>query len=233
MKVLFTTNNKSKKDFYETGFKMHNNDINFVSINDPSLSDKVKFEVTNDGEVINDKDLDMVMVSVNESLYIDGLTDDKQPGVNYKYDYIKGEDGSITKSLLNDNDMVSKYQGIVEGLGGMANAKFIDNVTISYKGNVIKNFDVEKSAVFTSNASKVIKKGQPLNSITLIPEFGDIHYSECDDAEEELLFETRDQKVLKKIAKEVSDIELFNINDNTNDNNNSTNDFLGNEVSNN
>ncbi|MCQ2911486.1 MAG: hypothetical protein MJ244_04775 [Clostridia bacterium] len=230
MKILFTTNDKSKKDFYETGFKLKSKDIKFVSINDPSISDKVKFEVKNDGSIDDaisfSNNLDMVTVSVNESLYIEGLSEDNQPGANYKMVSVLNSDGIMESKELSDSEAVSYYANIVEGLGGTASAKLIDNVNICYKGNVIKSFDVTKDAVLTSNASKVIKKGYPLNSITLIPEFGDIHYSECDENEEELLFETRDKNVLKKIAKEIEDIDIIN---NELDN---TKDFLNNEVSN-
>lgn len=206
---------------------MTNKDIKFVSVFDPSLADKVKFEVKNDGTIDAlscSKASDMITVSVNESLYIDGLDDSHQPGSNYKNVTVTNDEGISFNKELTDAEAVEYYANIVKGLGGTADARIIDNVNICYQGNVLKTFDVEKKAVLTSNASKVIKKGQPLNSITLIPEFGDIHASECDENEEELLFETRDKYVLKKIAKEVEQINILK-----NDNNE---DFLNNEVSN-
>lgn len=235
MQVLFTTNNKSKFGFYEAGFNMADESskmFNFISKNDPSLQDKVKFEVKMDDEKDAEsysKELDMLTVNVNESLYIEGLNEKNQPGKYYKMLKTQNEDGTYSYKDAKDEDLINHYAQIVEELGGTCNAKFVDHVSVCYKGKVIKKFNVENDAVFTSNASKVIKKGNPLSSITLIPEFGDIHKSECDDNEEELLFETRDKKALKKIAKEVKEV-IETLNNNNNDNNDDNKDFLHNKV---
>lgn len=224
MKVFFDTNDKSKKDFYEYGFKMGNKDIECFSIKDEELVNKMKFKVTmDDFEEENDSN-DYLTVSIKESLFIDGLSDENQPGALYNMPKILFDDISEEKKV-SDLDVVNYYASVVEKLGGSANAKFIDEVTISYRGKEIKKFAIENEATFTSKASKVIKKGNPLKSLMLIPEFGDIHFSECDDSDREILYETRDKKNLKIIAKEIEEVKRI-----YDDMNSKEKDFLNNEI---
>lgn len=224
MKVLFTNTDKSKQLFYKQGFDLLEDKHEFVAMN-KSIKGKMKFEVTEDTDAddairYSSEDPEALTVSVTEGLYIDGLDEDRQPGINYKMPFI-GKAGQVPT----DEDIANYYAGIVKDLGGTANAKLVDNVTVAYKGNVIKEFKVENPATLTSKVSKTISKGNPLYSITLIPEFGDIHRSECDNMEVEFLHETRDAKVLKKIASEFETITK-GIEERSKD----EKDFLGNEV---
>lgn len=205
MKVLFTNTDKSKQSFYKQGFDLTGDKHEFVGLN-KVVKGKMKFEVTEDTDAddairFSSEDPEALTVSVKEGLYIDGLSDDAQPGENYKMPFI-GTAGSVPT----DEDIANYYAGIVKELGGEASAKLVDSVTVAYKGNIIKEFQVENKVALTSKVSKTISKGNPLYSITLIPEFGDIHRSECDAAEVEFLHETRDAKILKKIAGEFETI---------------------------
>lgn len=195
MQIVFESDNNSKREIYEQGFKMSLDKVNFVSKNDA---------INNNVNIDNN-----LTVEVAEELYIEGLDDASQPKANYKMIKELDENGIERYVNASDEKVIGYYKDIVSKLGGTANAKFIDNVKIGYKGKTIKEFKVENPAVFSSSSSKVIKKGSPLSSITLIPEFGDIYKSECDDSDEELLFETRDKKTINKIAKEVEELNDF------------------------
>lgn len=208
MNILFTNDDDNKKNLYELGFKMNFEDAKCVNLSEAGIKNKVKFEVSNLDEkeraVEYSKLCDYLTVSVKESLYIDGLPEAKQPGTSFKMIAIDNEDS--IKSNLTNIDIASHYAEIVKQLGGSANAKWVDDVTIAYKGKVVKSFKVENNAVLTSKISKNIDKSNPINSITLIPEFGDIHYSDCNLEEIKFLNEIKNKKVINYISNAVKEI---------------------------
>ena len=215
MKILFATNNEAQKSFYESGLKISNVDIECLNLSD--IKDKVKFEVRVDG--INSTNIyekraveysrasNFITISVDESLYIEGVSDENQPGRSIRRVKSFNENGTYTTKKATDNEVVKYYADIIKKLGGRAKAKWISKVYVAYKGKTIKDFTMENPIEFTSNASKIINKGFPLDSLTLIPEFGDIHFSECTKEETTFLHELKNKKLFNEIIATIESIE--------------------------
>jgi len=213
MKFYFIGDNYRKKELYESIFKMIDSRIAFEFISDEEfieLQNKIKFKVSYVGTSENGKKTKnkrIPVISVKESLYIDGLSKKEQPGCEYrKLKYID-EFGKFAYHIMNDREVVLYYSNLVKQRGGKLDAKLIDTVTIYHLGNVISTFDVVSNVRFTSSVSKIIPRGNPFHSMILVPEFGDIYLSECDSEERRFLYELRSDKILKNIDKILNSIE--------------------------
>ena len=100
--------------------------------------------------------------SCDSGLYIQGLDDEKQPGVHVR---------RIGGKELNDSEMIVYYTGLVNELGGTAIAKYKNAIVLVIDENKVFEYDGEDISsnefILTSKAHSKRNEGFPLDSISL------------------------------------------------------------------
>lgn len=104
----------------------------------------------------------MPVFSCDTGLYIEGLSDEKQPGVHVR---------RVGGKELTDEEMIKYYAGIAEDLGGNAKAKYKNAIVFILDENNIFEYDGEdisyEEFLLTSKAHIKRNQGFPLDSISL------------------------------------------------------------------
>lgn len=113
------------------------------------------------------KHLGKPVFSCDSGLFIEGLEDDKQPGV-----FVRRVNGRV----LTDEEMIGYYARIAKGLGGKTRARYINAICLVMDENNIFEHDGKdiSSGYFylTSVASNKRNAGFPLDSISKEVETG-------------------------------------------------------------
>lgn len=156
-KVLFATGNESKAKRFKDG--LLRNGIEIITIKD--IDEDI--EVLEDGkDVIENalikarayaKGLDMPVFAMDDSLYIDNIPDDKQPGL-----YVRRVNGK----RLSDEDMLTYYSNLAHEYGedGKLTCRWVYGVESTYTWNKDDFYMVDKP-------SDKIDPGYPLNTISI------------------------------------------------------------------
>lgn len=166
MKALFATTNPAKIKYYAS--ELIKKDIEILTLKDLNIN----FDVNEDGKtavenaIIKSKEYynisKILTISIDDSLYIEGLEEEKQPGTNVR---------RVNGMRLDDNQVIEYYSNLIKELGGKVSAKWIKGIAI-YDGKEIKTFEYVRDEFFLINKqSSVINEGYPLDSLTIIPEF--------------------------------------------------------------
>lgn len=183
MKILFATNNKSKLNLYKNMFK----DTNYEILSPKDLN--IQLEVIEDGKdqtqnaIKKAKEFqeisNMITIADDTGLYLDGLSDDKQPGT-----HVRRNENDIS---LTDDEMIEKYAAIAKENGGIIKGKWIKSIAIVDNNKLEYVYEYEVNKIFTDKVSNIRHEGFPLDSITITPEYNKYTVDLTDEENEKLL----------------------------------------------
>jgi len=166
MKVLFATTNPAKIKYYAE--KLIEKGIEILTIKDLDISIDINENGKNavENSIIKAKAYyemaKITTIAIDDTLYIEGLPEEKQPGANVR---------RINGKKLEDYEMLEYYSNLVKKLGGIAKANWVKGVAI-YDGEKLKTFEYNRSDFyFVDKKSEKINEGYPLDSLTIVPEF--------------------------------------------------------------
>ena len=166
MKILFATTNPAKIKKYAQ--ELMNKNIEVLTIKDLNLNLKVDENGKNAIENASIKAkayyeaTGIVTIGMDNTLYIEELPDEKQPGTHVR---------RVNGKELNDEEMIEYYTNLVHENGGKLTVKWIYGMAI-YNGRESKTYTWNKDHFyFVDKPSKQRNPGYPLDSISIIPEF--------------------------------------------------------------
>ena len=191
--VFFPTNNIGKYDRYKKSFKKKNIIYNRYLTDENGI--EIKVEVSEDGKTLNENakkkakqyyneykkhlnDTNFSIITTDEALYIDGLTEKEQPGLFVR------RFGGIDAKRATDEEVVQKYTSVIKKLGGEAKAKWIYSL-VMYDGKNFYDYTWEEPVLFSSIPHYPITKGYVLNNITIVKKVDDNTIMLSDLTEEE------------------------------------------------
>lgn len=174
--VFFPTNNIGKYDRYKKSFKKKNIIYNRYLTDENGI--EIKIEVSEDGKTLNENakkkakqyydeykkhlnDTNFSIITTDEALYIDGLTEKEQPGLFVR------RFGGIDAKRATDEEVVQKYTSVIKKLGSEAKAKWIYSL-VMYDGKNFYDYTWEEPVLFSSIPHYPITKGYVLNNITIV-----------------------------------------------------------------
>ena len=174
--VFFPTNNIGKYDRYKKSFKKKNIIYNRYLTDENGI--EIKVEVSEDGKTLNENakkkakqyyeeykrhlsNTNFSIITTDEALYIDGLTEKEQPGLFVR------RFGGIDAKRATDEEVVQKYTSVIKKLGGVAKAKWIYSL-VMYDGKNFYDYTWEEPVLFSSIPHYPITKGYVLNNITIV-----------------------------------------------------------------
>lgn len=166
MKVLFATTNPAKVGKYKETLKEKN--IELITLKDLDLNLHVEENGKNcmENALIKAKAYyeatGIVSIGMDNSLFIEELPEDKQPGTHVR---------RVNGKELSDEEMIEYYTGLVKEYGGKLTAKWVYGMVV-YGNDGAKEHTWSKSHFyFVDTASTKRNPGYPLDSIAIIPEF--------------------------------------------------------------
>ncbi len=97
-------------------------------------------------------------MAIDDTLYIEGIPEDKQPGV-----YVRRVNGK----RLSDEEMIKHYTNLVKTYGkdGKLNTKWISGMVIIKNGKVSTHTEISSEYYLVDTPTKERKEGYPLSSI--------------------------------------------------------------------
>ena len=177
MKLIYGTTNKAKIDFMKR--RVEPLGIEVLSLTDVSAP---KLDITENGNnpLENAKikalayydALKMPMFSCDSGLYIDGLDDARQPGIN-----IRGQDDH-----MDDDEAVHYYSALAAELGGSMTARYKNAIVLVMDKKTIYEHMCEDIAsepflmVSKPHKNGVVAKGFPLDCLSVQIESGKYYY---------------------------------------------------------
>lgn len=163
-KVLFATENESKVKRFKKG--LLENNIEVISIRD--IEKKIDINENGKNAIENalikaraySKILDIPVFAMDDSLYIEKIPDDKQPGM-----YVRRVNGK----RLTDDEMIKYYSNLAHeyGVNGKLTCKWIYGIAV-IKNGVESTYTWSKEDFYiVDKPSNKINQGYPLNSISI------------------------------------------------------------------
>ena len=144
--------------------------IQVVGVEDKSLLPYVEedgatvLENARKKAVVYSKALGQRVISMDNSLFIEGLSDERQPGMHVRR--INGKDAST------DDELLAHGQELIASLGERGNAYWEYGVCIADPDGKSWDTVLRTPRIFTSIASSQRMPGYPLESIQIDPESG-------------------------------------------------------------
>ncbi|TSD03073.1 MAG: Ham1 family protein [Parcubacteria group bacterium Athens0714_16] len=132
------------------------------------------------------KSLNRIVLSMDNALYLDGLSDEEQPKMNVRR--ILGRTDRPT-----DDELLKHYISVVDKLGGKINGRWEFAICIADNGKILKGTTIVSPRIFVSKPSNNIVNGYPLESIQIDPET-EVYISEMSQEEQDKFW----QKVIGK-----------------------------------
>ncbi len=163
-KVLFATENESKaKRFKDYLLK---NGIEIITIND--IENKIEIEENGKDAIENAlikarvyaENLDLPVFAMDDNLYIDGIPENKQPGM-----YVRRVNGK----RLTDNEMIEYYSSLAHKYGkkGKLTCRWVYGIAV-IKNGVESTYTWSKEDFYiVDKPSDKINPGYPLNTISI------------------------------------------------------------------
>ena len=163
-KVLFATENESKKRrFYDSLLK---DGIEVITIND--INNKVNIVEDGNDAIENAlikargyaKELGIPVFAMDDSLYIEGIPEDKQPGL-----YVRRVNGN----RLSDEEMIEYYSNLAHtyGIDGKLTCRWIYGMAVINNG-VESTYTWSKEDFYiVDKPSDKVNPGYPLNTISV------------------------------------------------------------------
>jgi inosine/xanthosine triphosphate pyrophosphatase family protein len=118
-----------------------------TAIENAIIKAKAYYETTN-----------MITIAMDDTMYIDDIPEDKQPGV-----FVRRVNGK----RLNDEEMIEHYTNLVKEYGkdGKLNTKWILGMALIKDGEVFTYNDVTSEYFLVDTPAKDMREGYPLSSI--------------------------------------------------------------------
>lgn len=163
-KILFATKNNSKLERYSE--KLKERGIEVISLNDIDVDvDVVESANTAvENAILKAKayyDATKIpTMAIDDTMYIEGIPDDKQPGV-----YVRRVNGK----RLNDEEMIQHYTELVKKYGnqGKLKTKWILGLAIIKDGKTFTYEGITNEYYLSDKPTKERKEGYPLSSILI------------------------------------------------------------------
>ena len=111
------------------------------------------------------KALNKVVLSMDNALYLEGLSDEQQPGINVRR--IEGRTDRPT-----DKELLSYYSKLINSLGGEIKGYWEFAICIASPNGEIEETTIISKRNFTSKISRNVVEGYPLESIQIDPQSG-------------------------------------------------------------
>ena len=163
-KVLFATENESKVKRFKNGLLEKN--IEIISLNN---IDK-KVEVIENGKNAIENALikakayakvsDLPVFAMDDNLYIEGIPEEKQPGM-----FVRRVNGK----RLNDEEMIEYYSNLAHEYGkeGKLTTRWVYGIAVVNNENEATYTWSKDDFYLVDKPSKVINPGYPLNSVSI------------------------------------------------------------------
>lgn len=162
--ILFATGNKSKAKRFTKGLLEH--DIKVLTLEDININ--VEVEENGSTAVENAlikarayaKETSLPVFAMDDTLYIDNIPDDKQPGL-----FVRRVNGK----KLNDEEMIEYYSNLAKeyGTNGLLTGRWIYGMALINNGHECTYTWSKQNFYITSTPSNIINPGYPLNTISI------------------------------------------------------------------
>lgn len=162
--ILFATGNKSKAKRFTKGLLEH--DIKVLTLEDININ--VEVEENGSTAVENAlikarayaKETSLPVFAMDDTLYIDNIPDDKQPGL-----FVRRVNGK----KLNDEEMIEYYSNLAKeyGTNGLLTGRWIYGMALINNGHEYTYTWSKQNFYITSTPSNIINPGYPLNTISI------------------------------------------------------------------
>lgn len=163
-KVFFATENESKAKRFKNGLLKNN--IEIITIND--IEKKIYVEENGKNAIENalikaksySKIVDYPVFAMDDNLYIEGIPEDKQPGM-----YVRRVNGK----RLNDDEMIEYYSNLAHDYGdnGKLTCRWVYGIAVINNG-VESTYTWSKEDFYiVDKLSDKINPGYPLNTISI------------------------------------------------------------------
>lgn len=163
-KILFATENQSKKKRFEAGLLEHG--IEIITIND--IESKLDIDENGKDAIENARIkamaysnvVDMPVFAMDDNLFIEGVPEEKQPGV-----YVRRVNGK----RLSDEEMIEYYAKLAHDYGknGKLACRWIYGIVIINNGKENTYTWSKEDFYIVDKPSDKIKPGYPLNTISI------------------------------------------------------------------
>lgn len=162
--ILFATGNSSKVDRFSG--KLLKKGILVKSLKDLNINIDVEEngKTAIENAIIKAKAYyeatKMITIAMDDTMYIDDIPDDKQPGV-----FVRRVNGK----RLNDKEMIEYYTNLVKtyGKNGKLNTKWILGMVIINDGKISTYTGITEEYYLVDKPNKKMKEGYPLSSILI------------------------------------------------------------------
>ena len=163
-KIVFATGNPSKAKRFKKG--LNENNIEILTLKD--LNIELETEENGSSAIENAlikarecyKKTNMPSMGMDDTLYLENIPDDKQPGL-----FVRRVNGKT----LTDEEMIEHYKNLVNEYGkkGKLNCKWVYGLAVIDQNGNEKTYTWEKDNFYmVDQESEIINVGYPLNSIS-------------------------------------------------------------------
>lgn len=166
MKVLFATKNPAKIKRYSN--KLEEKGVQVLTLQDIDINLQVEENGKNalENAYLKAKAYydatGIISIGIDDTLFIEGLPDEKQPGTNVR---------RVNGKELSDDEMIEHYTNLVKEYGEKLIARWVYGMAI-YNGSETKQFTWSKgNFYFVDNPCEKRNPGYPLDSISIMPEY--------------------------------------------------------------
>lgn len=162
--IVFATGNPTKAKRFSNGLEKE--DVKVLSLKDLNL----ELDVKEDGKTAIENALikaracykatNMPSIGMDDTLYLEGVPDDKQPGL-----FVRRVNGKT----LNDEEMIEHYISLVKKYGqeGKLNCKWVYGLAVISGDGVESTYTWEKNDFFmVDKPSTIVNPGYPLDTIS-------------------------------------------------------------------
>ena len=163
-KVFFATKNESKAKRFEKG--LLKNGIEIITIND--IENKINIEENGKNAIENAlikartyaKEMDCQVFAMDDNLYIEGIPENKQPGM-----YVRRVNGK----RLNDDEMIEYYSNLAHKYGenGKLTCRWVYGIAVINNGIESTYTWSKEDFYIVDKPSNKINPGYPLNTISI------------------------------------------------------------------
>ena len=163
-KVFFATENESKAKRFEKG--LLKNGIEIITIND--IENNINIEENGENAIENAlikartyaKEMDCPVFAMDDNLYIEGIPENKQPGM-----YVRRVHGK----RLNDNEMIEYYSNLAHQYGkdGKLTCKWVYGIAVIKNGKEFTYTWNKEDFYIVDKPSDKINPGYPLDTISI------------------------------------------------------------------
>ena len=136
--------------------------------------------------------LGVVVLSMDNALYLDNLPIDEQPG-----QHVRRIGGTNVK--LSDEELLAHYAALVRRLGGTAPGHWEFAICVATPDGKVEEITIISPRIFTSTASSKILPGYPLESIQIDAETGK-YISEMTQDEQDIFWQRAIGKPLQEFV---------------------------------